>query len=123
MLITPTTEKKGQTVFSKEKVRRVSSANFHFASAAQLDEYIKDAVKVWVFFFFSIAQLFCKKIQSEYIRKDNIQIRADLEDQVQERGNLERGCFISKFKVAAPRTRLPGAPITANCLIGIHLSN
>lgn len=42
---------------------------------------------------------------------DSVQIRSDLEDQAQERRNLESGCFISKFKVAAPCTPPPSAPI------------
>lgn len=56
-------------------------ANFHFASAAQLDEYIEQV------FFFSIASVPENSIRIH--PKDNIQIQADLKDQVQERGNLE----------------------------------
>ena len=93
------------------------NANFHFASAAQLDEYTEDVLLS----IFSIASFPANSIRIP--PEDNVQIQADLEDQVQERRNLEGGCFISKFKVAAPRTPLPSAPIIENCIIGIHLSN
>lgn len=105
MLITLSTGK-GQTLCSKGKVKHVSNANFHFAALAQDDEF---------------ADFPANSIRIH--PTDNIQIQADLKDQVQERRNLEGGCFISKFKVAAPHTPLPSARIIGNCIIGIHLSN
>lgn len=71
--------------------------------------------------FFSLASVPVNSVRIH--PKDNIQIQADLEAQLQERKNLEEDAFISKFKVAAPHTPLPSTPIIGNCIIGIHLSN
>lgn len=86
MLITPSSEK-GQTPRSKEEARCVSNTDFHFASAAQRDE---DVLKM-------LLMDFCiASIPPDSIRihpRDNTEIQADLEDQVQERRNLEGGMF------------------------------
>lgn len=89
--------------------------HFHFASAAQLDEYSEDVANAF------LASPAFLRIQSELHPKDNIQIQADLEDQVQERRNLEGDVLFLNSKWQHPT--LPSTRIIGNCIIGIHLSN
>lgn len=76
--------RKGSNTVFKGKKRKLWTDTFHFAPTAQFDEYTEDVCRV------SVLRIASFPVTSISIHpKDNIQIQADLEDQAQERRNLE----------------------------------